>query len=158
VKPEAETGNRKLKSFMSDKAFQKRTFGFGIRCVRLVETLQKSMPAQTIGKQLLQATSVGANYRAAVRGRSRPDFLSRMGIVEEECDEALYWLDVLIELDSSPENGSNNCGTRRTKLLRLPSLRSKPRGRTQRISEVRIKSSGRTPLLSGFRSPLSGFT
>jgi len=85
---------------MSDQAFQKRTFDFGIRCVRLVEALPKSMPAQTIGKQLLRAaTSVGANYRAAVRGRSRGDFLSRMGIVEEECDEALYWIDVLIELD-----------------------------------------------------------
>ena len=84
---------------MSDKAFQKRTFDFGIRCVRLVEALPKSMSAQTIGKQLIRAaTSVGANYRAAVRGRSRGDFLSRMGIVEEECDESVYWVDVLIEL------------------------------------------------------------
>jgi len=84
---------------MSDKVFQKRTFDFGIRCVRLVEALPKSMSAQTIGKQLIRAaTSVGANYRAAVRGRSRGDFLSRMGIVEEECDESLYWVDVLIEL------------------------------------------------------------
>jgi four helix bundle protein len=84
---------------MSDRAFQKRTFDFGIRCVRLVDALPKSMSAQTIGKQLIRAaTSVGANYRAAVRGRSRGDFLSRMGIVEEECDESLYWVDVLIEL------------------------------------------------------------
>ena len=58
------------------------------------------MVAQTIGRQLLRAaTSVGANYRAAVRGRSRGDFVSRMGIVEEECDEALYWIDVLVELN-----------------------------------------------------------
>ena len=57
------------------------------------------MTARTIGKQLLRAgTSVGANYRAAVRGRSRGDFVSRMGIVEEECDESLHWIDVLIEL------------------------------------------------------------
>lgn len=57
------------------------------------------MSSQTIGRQLLRAgTSVGANYRAAVRGRSRADFVSRMGIVEEECDEALYWIDVLVEL------------------------------------------------------------
>lgn len=84
---------------MSDKAFQKRTFDFGIRCVRLAEALPKSMSAQTVGKQLIRAaTSVGANYRAAVRGRSRGDFLSRMGIVEEECDESLYWVEVLIEL------------------------------------------------------------
>ncbi len=85
---------------MRDDEFRKRTFDFGIRCVRLVEALPKSMPAQTIGKQLLRAaTSVGANYRAAVRGRSRADFLSRMGIVEEECDESLYWIDVLIRLE-----------------------------------------------------------
>jgi four helix bundle protein len=84
---------------MSDKAFQKRTFDFGIRGVRLVEALPKLMSAQTIGKQFVRAaTSVGANYRAAVRGRSRADFLSRMGIVEEECDESLHWIDVLIEL------------------------------------------------------------
>jgi four helix bundle protein len=58
------------------------------------------MLAQTIGRQLLRAgTSVGANYRAAVRGRSRADFVSRMGIGEEECDEALYWIDVLVELE-----------------------------------------------------------
>ena len=58
------------------------------------------MAAHTIGRQLLRsATSVGANYRAAVRGRSRADFASRMGIVEEECDEALYWIDVLVELN-----------------------------------------------------------
>jgi four helix bundle protein len=57
------------------------------------------MSAQTICRQLLRAgTSVGANYRAAIRGRSRADFVSRMGIVEEECDEALYWIDVLVEL------------------------------------------------------------
>ena len=84
---------------MGDKAFQKRTFDFGIRCARLVDALPKTMSSQAIGKQLLRAaTSVGANYRAAVRGRSRADFLSRMGIVEEECDESLYWIDVLIEL------------------------------------------------------------
>jgi four helix bundle protein len=84
---------------MASDEFRKRTFEFGIRCVRLVETLPKTMTAQTIGKQLLRTgTPVGANYRADVRGRSRADFLSRMGIVEEECDESLHWIDVLVEL------------------------------------------------------------
>ena len=94
----AETGDRKPeRSEHGD--FRQRTFQFGIRCVRLVGTLPKAMAAQTVGRQLIRAaTSVGANYRAAVRGRSRGDFLSRMGIVEEECDEALYWIDVLVEL------------------------------------------------------------
>ena len=95
-----ETGNRKPERGGSPTSdFRERTFQFGIRCVRLVENLPKSMSAQTIGRQLMRAgTSVGANYRAAVRGRSRADFVSRMGIVEEECDEALYWIDVLVEL------------------------------------------------------------
>jgi four helix bundle protein len=56
------------------------------------------MLLQVLGKQLLRAgTSVGANYRAAIRGRSRADFIAKMGIVEEECDEALYWMEMLIE-------------------------------------------------------------
>ena len=83
-----------------DNAFGKRTFQFGIRCIRLAETLPKSMAAQIIGRQLIRAaTSVGANYRAAVRGRSRGDFVSRMGIFEEQCDEALYWIESLLELE-----------------------------------------------------------
>jgi four helix bundle protein len=95
-----ETGDRKReRDGASIRDFRKRTFQFGIRCVRLAESLPKSMSAQSNGRQLLPAgTSVGANYRAAVRGRSRADFVSRMGIVEEECDEALYWIDVLVEL------------------------------------------------------------
>lgn len=95
-----ESGNRKPERGEAPiRDFRERTFQFGIRCVHLVENLPKSMSAQTIGRQLLRAgTSVGANYRAAVRGRSRADFVSRMGIVEEECNEALYWIDVLVEL------------------------------------------------------------
>ena len=97
----SESGDRKPERKDSYQGnFRERTFQFGIRCVRLVESLPKSISAQTIGRQLLRAgTSVGANYRAPVRGRSRVDFVSRMGIVEEECDEALYWIDVLVELD-----------------------------------------------------------
>jgi len=103
VKP--ESGDRKPEREESRQGdFRQRTFRFGIRCVRLVESLPKSMAAQTIGRQLLRAaTSVGANYRAAIRGRSRGDFISRMGIVEEECDEALYWVDVLVELGLTSE-------------------------------------------------------
>jgi len=99
VKP--ESGDRKPERKGSQHGdFRERTFQFGIRCVRLAESLPKTMAAQTIGRQLLRAgTSVGANYRAAVRGRSGADFVAKMGIVEEECDEALYWVDVLVELD-----------------------------------------------------------
>jgi len=84
---------------MSTEDFRRRTFQFGIRVIRLTESLLKTDAARVIGKQLLRcATAVGANYRAAARARSRADFIAKMGIVEEECDETLYWLEMLIEL------------------------------------------------------------
>jgi four helix bundle protein len=85
---------------VADAEFRKRTFDFGIRCVRMIESLPKTMIAQTLGKQLLRsATSVGANYRSAIRARSRAEFIAKMGIVEEECDESLHWIEVLRELE-----------------------------------------------------------
>ena len=85
---------------MQKEEFLKRTMNFGLRAIRLVNSLPKQEVAQVLGKQLLRAgTSVGANYRAAVRGKSRADFIAKMGIVEEECDEALYWMEMLIESD-----------------------------------------------------------
>src|SRR6266550_4688353 len=94
---------------MSTEDFRRRTFQFGIRVIRLTESLLKTDAARVIGKQLLRcATAVGANYRAAARARSRADFIAKMGIVEEECDETLYWLEMLIELrlinGSRPKN------------------------------------------------------
>jgi four helix bundle protein len=74
-----------------------RTFRFGLATIRLAESLPKSVATKTLGNQLLRSgTSVGANYRAACRARSRADFVSKMKIAEEECDEALYWLNILI--------------------------------------------------------------
>jgi four helix bundle protein len=56
------------------------------------------MAAQVMGRQLMRCgTSVGANYRAACRARSHADFIAKLGIVEEECDESLYWMELLIE-------------------------------------------------------------
>jgi four helix bundle protein len=84
---------------MTTKELKERTFQFGIRVVRVVEYLPKSDISRALGQQLLRTgTSVGANYRAAARGRSRADFISKMGIVEEECDEALFWMELLVQL------------------------------------------------------------
>ena len=83
---------------MTKEEFRKRTMEFGLRAIRLVQSLARNDVARVLGKQLLRSgTSVGANYRAAIRGRSRADFIAKMGIVEEECDEALYWMEMLIE-------------------------------------------------------------
>lgn len=83
---------------MQKQDFAKRTMLFGLRVIRLVESLPKSQAAYVIGNQLLRAgTSVGANHRSALRGKSRADFIAKLAIVEEECDEALYWMQMLIE-------------------------------------------------------------
>jgi len=77
---------------------KQRTKQFALRVIRLVESLPRNRTAEVIGRQLLRSgTSVGANYRAACRAKSRADFISKMGTVEEEADESLYWMELLIE-------------------------------------------------------------
>lgn len=83
---------------MTPDELKDRTKQFGLRVIRLVESLPKTKTATVIGNQLLRcATSVGANYRAACRGRSKAEFIAKLGIVEEEADESAYWLEMLIE-------------------------------------------------------------
>jgi four helix bundle protein len=75
-----------------------RTKAFAVEIVRLVQELPGGRIADVVGRQLLKAgTSVAANYRSARRARSRREFLAKMGIVEEESDESLFWLDLLVE-------------------------------------------------------------
>jgi len=83
---------------MTKEEMKKRTKQFALRIIQLVESLPKGKIPDVIGRQLLRAgTSVGANYRAACRGRSKADFISKMGIVEEEADECIYWMEMLVE-------------------------------------------------------------
>lgn len=75
-----------------------RTKRFAIRIIRLFRALPRSVEAQVIGKQLLRCgTSVAANYRAACRARSKAEFIARLGIVAEEADESVLWLELLEE-------------------------------------------------------------
>ena len=83
---------------MSFEDLRKRTKLFGLRIIRMAETLPRTSPSFVIGRQLIRSgTSVGANYRAACRARSRAEFIAKLGIVEEECDESLYWMEMLVE-------------------------------------------------------------
>jgi four helix bundle protein len=75
-----------------------RTKRFALQIIKLVESLPKNRIAEVIGRQLLKSgTSIGANYRSACRARSRADFIAKMGIVEEEADETIYWIELLVE-------------------------------------------------------------
>ncbi|HVS54539.1 MAG TPA: four helix bundle protein [Opitutaceae bacterium] len=83
---------------MSREAFKARTKAYALRVIKVVDALPRDMVSKTLGQQLLRCgTSVAANYRAAVRGKSAADFIAKMGIVEEECDESLLWMELLIE-------------------------------------------------------------
>jgi four helix bundle protein len=89
---------------MDENEFKNRTKQIALRIIRLFEALPNTAKAQIIGKQLLRsATSIGANYRAACRGKSTADVLHKLAIVEEEADESLYWLELLSESDTMPE-------------------------------------------------------
>ena len=85
---------------VGEKDLKQRTKEFALRIIRLVEALPRGRTADVIGGQLLRSgTSVGSNYRSACRARSTADFISKMGIVEEEADESLFWMELLVEAE-----------------------------------------------------------
>ena len=86
---------------MTEAEFKSRTKQVALRVIRLVNTLPMSGVSGVIGKQLIRSgTSIGANYRAACRGKSTADVLHKLAIVEEEADESLYWIELLIESET----------------------------------------------------------
>lgn len=83
---------------------QERTKRFALRIVKLYRSLPRSEEARILGKQVLRSgTSIGANYRAACRARSRAEFVAKLGMVLEEADETAYWLDLIREAGIFPE-------------------------------------------------------
>jgi four helix bundle protein len=83
---------------MQSADLKRRTREFAVRVMRLADGLPKKASARVVGGQLLRcATSVGANYHVACRARSKAEFVSKIGIVLEECDECLFWLQLIID-------------------------------------------------------------
>jgi four helix bundle protein len=81
-----------------------RTKTFGLRILNLVDHLPRTMSGRAIGSQLVRSgTSIGANYRAACRSRSRAEFAAKLGIVAEEADETVYWLEMLRDAKLIPK-------------------------------------------------------
>jgi len=82
-----------------------RTKGFAIRVLKMVSAIPKDYSSQILSHQIIRsATSVGANYRAACRSKSRRDFVNKMKIVEEELDETSYWLELIEESNIFPKD------------------------------------------------------
>jgi len=83
---------------MNKHELLKRTKTYALRVIKAVQALPRDDVAGILGRQLIRAgTSVGANYRAACRAKSTADFINKLKIVEEECDESLYWMELLVE-------------------------------------------------------------
>jgi len=75
-----------------------RSKAFALRVIRLFRSLPYRTDTQVLGKQLLRCgTAVAANYRAVCRARSKAEFIARIGIVVEEADETVLWLELLVE-------------------------------------------------------------
>ena len=83
---------------MTERELLDRTKQFALRVIKLVGALPRTIEGRAIANQLMRSgTSVAANYRAACRARSKPEFISKLGTVEEEADESGFWLELLID-------------------------------------------------------------
>ena len=85
---------------MTAEIMKDRTKKFAKQIILLCRKLPKNREGNLIGNQIFRSgTSVASNYRAACRGRSKAEFIAKMGIAEEEADETLFWLEVIEEVE-----------------------------------------------------------
>lgn len=89
---------------MNKEELKLRTKQFALRIIKLIRSLPKDVPGKVLANQLMRsATSVGANYRSACRGRSKAEWRAKLGISLEEVDESAYWLELIIEDEMLPD-------------------------------------------------------
>lgn len=98
---------------MKENVVKDKSFNLAVRIVKLYQYLSETKKEYVISKQLLRSgTSIGAMVREAEHAESKPDFVHKMAIAQKECNESLYWLELLhktnylarIEFDSIHEN------------------------------------------------------
>jgi four helix bundle protein len=117
---------------MKNQDLLNRTKQFALRVVHMFGALPKSTAAQVLGKQVLRSgTSVGANFREASRARSTAEFIAKLGNVEQELDETLYWLELLVESGAVPPKRMSLLQQEAGELLRIvvASINTAKRGR-----------------------------
>lgn len=129
---------------MNSDEMKKRTKSFAIRIIRLVETLPKRKTADVISRQLLRsATSVAANYRAACRARSTAEFIAKLGIVEEEADESIFWMELLVDTEIMEKKKLDNLINEGNELLSIV------------VSSIKTTRKNKHHKQSAVRSPIS---
>jgi four helix bundle protein len=99
---------------------KRRTKTFAVRVITLFRSLPRTEEARIIGKQVLRSgTSVAANYRAVCRARSQAEFIAKVGIVVEEADETVFWLELLVEAAIVGERKMQSLLTEANELLAI---------------------------------------
>jgi four helix bundle protein len=129
----------------AERDLKKRTKAFALRVLKLVDALPKTAAGRALASQIVRScTSVAANYRAACRARSTSDFIAKMGIVEEEADETLFWLELLEESQLVPASKLTAIKQEANELIAIT------------VASIRTARRNRAPT-SAFRTPNSEF-
>ncbi|MBD2409180.1 four helix bundle protein [Nostoc calcicola FACHB-389] len=126
---------------MNEDDFKRRTKQLALRVIRLVEALPQSRTAEVIGKKLIRsATSVGANYRSACRGKSTADVIAKLSLVEEEADESLYWMELIVEIGLLPLEKVSNLMSENTEILAMTVASIKTLRHKEKIQNQKTKT------------------
>lgn len=105
---------------MSENVVKSKSFAFAVRIVNLYKLLSSERKEFVISKQLLRSgTSVGANVREALNGESKADFIHKLAIAQKECDESLYWLELLKETNYLNESEYKSIAADANELLKI---------------------------------------
>ncbi len=97
-----------------------RTKAFPLRVIRMSQALPRSREANVIIQQVLRsATGMAANYRAAGRSRSKAEFIAKIGLVVEEADETVFWLEMLADSGIVRAKKLENLLTEATQLVAI---------------------------------------
>jgi four helix bundle protein len=105
---------------MNKEVLKERTMDFAVRVLKLAEALPKSVSGRTVANQIARSgCSVAANYRSALRGRSRADFANKINIVLEESDETEFWLELTARAKLLPANRLRSLRTEANELTRI---------------------------------------
>lgn len=116
---------------MTEKEMLDRTKKFALRVLKLVAALPNTIAGRTIGGQLARSgTSVASNYRAACRGRSKAEFIAKLGIAEEEADESCLWMEIIIDdglMIKAKVTSLLNEGHELTKILAASKIKARQR-------------------------------
>lgn len=105
---------------MRNPEMELRTKQFAVRIIKMFGKLPKRIEAEVLGKQVLRSgTSVAANYREAARARSKPELISKLGIVEQELSETLLWIELLVESEIVPQAKTTDLHREAEELLKI---------------------------------------